>query len=351
MAFLNKIGEMAKNVGDKTGDMIEVGKLNSRVSEAERRIVEKKREIGEYCWARYIANIQLDPEVAKLCAAIKEDEALIAKTQAEIRSIKADKAAAPVVVEAGLLRCQQCGTGNPEGTKFCQECGAKLETPMPAAPVEVATCPSCGFQNPVGTRFCQECGRDMEAPQEATGPICPSCGAANAAGDRFCKECGAPLDEAPAAENQQAPLAGPTCPSCGAVNGADDRFCKECGSVLAVAEEPAPMETPAETAVSEEAVAEEASNIDPIAEPTLTEEAAPEEPAPASDPDPIAEAPIQEDAAVTAEEEPEPVPEINLEPEEVPAPSIPAMSVCPGCGTENRPGTRFCGECGKRLEG
>ncbi len=324
MAFFDKLGEMAKNVGDKTGDMIEVGKLNSRVSEAEKRIVEKKREIGEYCWARYIANIQLDPEVAKLCAAIKEDEALIAKTQAEIRSIKADKAAAPVVVEAGLLRCQKCGTGNPEGTKFCQECGAKLETPAPTAPVEVTTCPSCGFQNPAGTRFCQECGRDMEAPQEAAGPLCPSCGA---------------------------------------VNAADDRFCKECGSVLAVAEEPAPMEAPAETAASEEAVvgeaipaevvAEEASTIDPIVETPAVEETIVEEAAPASDSDPVAEEFVPEETTPEepAAEEPEPVPEIDLEPEEVPAPSIPAMSVCPGCGTENPPGTRFCGECGKKLEG
>lgn len=351
MAFFDKLGEMAKNVGDKTGDMIEVGKLNSRVSEAEKRIVEKKREIGEYCWARYIANIQLDPEVAKLCAAIKEDEALIAKTQAEIRSIKADKAAAPVVVEAGLLRCQQCGTGNPEGTKFCQECGAKLEMPMPTAPVEVATCPSCGFQNPAGTRFCQECGRDMEAPQETAGPLCPSCGAANAADDRFCKECGAPLEEAPAVEIRQETTDGSLCPSCGAANTAGDRFCKECGGVLTVAEEPALMEAPIETTVLEETIAEEASTIDPIVETPAVEEAAVEEAAPASDTDLIVEAPVPEENSVTEEEEPGPVPEINLEPEEVPAPSISVMSVCPGCGTENRPGTRFCGECGKRLEG
>ena len=368
MAFFDKLGEMAKNVGDKTGDMIEVSKLNSRVSEAEKRIVEKKREIGETCWARYIANIQLDPEVARLCAAIKEDEALIAKTQAEIRSIKADKTAAPVVVEAGLLRCPQCGTGNPEGTKFCQECGAKLETPMPVAPVEVTTCPSCGFQNPAGTRFCQECGRDIETPQEAAGPVCPSCGAANTAGDRFCKECGTPLDEAHAAGNQQAPLAGSVCPSCGAANAAGDRFCKECGSVLTVAEEPAPMETSAETAASEEpapmetpaepaipaeVVAEEASIISPAAETPAVEETIVEEPAPALDPDPVAETPIPEEAAPEepAAEEPEPVPEIDLEPEEVPAPSIPAMNLCPGCGTETRPGVKFCGECGKRLEG
>lgn len=145
MALFDKIGEMAKNVGDKTGDMIEVSKLNSQVSEADKRILEKKREIGEFCWGQYIANIQLDPEVAKLCAAIKEDEALIARMQADIRSIKADKAAAPVVVEAGLLRCQKCGEPNPEGTRFCQACGVRLEVPEPAPPGDAGDVPGLWF--------------------------------------------------------------------------------------------------------------------------------------------------------------------------------------------------------------
>ena len=216
MALFDKIGEMAKNVGDKTGDMIEVSKLNSQVSEADKRILEKKREIGEFCWGQYIANIQLDPEVAKLCAAIKEDEALIARMQADIRSIKADKAAAPVVVEAGLLRCQKCGEPNPEGTRFCQACGVRLEVPEPAPPVMLATCLDCGFQNPAGTGFCQACGRDMDAAQMVSG---------------------LPEAETPSVEEEPA---GKICRNCGAVNSGDNRFCRECGSTLDELEPPVP---------------------------------------------------------------------------------------------------------------
>ena len=342
MAFFDKLSEMAKNVGDKTGDMIEVTKLNSQISDAEKRIVDQKKAIGEYCWTQYIANVQLDPEVARMCAAIKEDEALIAKTQAEIRSIKADKAAAPVVVEAGLLRCQDCGTPNPEGTKFCQNCGTELEIPAPAAPVEVATCPACGFQNPVGTRFCQECGKDMEAPQDAPapqpvaeppsvepgGPICPSCGAANKAGNRFCMGCGAPLPTAPAVETPPAEPAGPVCPSCGVTNKDGNRFCMECGATLPAPEplvEPAPVKEPAEAP---------------------PEEAAEEEAAPDGDAEPAEETPQPEEPA---EEAPALAPE--PEGEETPEPETPAPPVCPTCGTANRPGVKFCGECGARLEG
>ena len=52
-----------------------------------------------------------------------------------------------------------------------------------------ARCPSCGYDNPEGTRFCQECGTKMGAQN------CVSCGAALQPGTRFCGECGAKQPE------------------------------------------------------------------------------------------------------------------------------------------------------------
>lgn len=49
--------------------------------------------------------------------------------------------------------CLECGYLNIEGTKFCQECGAKLGA---------ATCQKCGAYLVPGTRFCGECGAKME---------------------------------------------------------------------------------------------------------------------------------------------------------------------------------------------
>jgi class 3 adenylate cyclase/tetratricopeptide (TPR) repeat protein len=49
------------------------------------------------------------------------------------------------------MLCTSCGTENPPGTKFCEECG----TPF------VQTCASCGNVLRSGTKFCGECG----APQ------------------------------------------------------------------------------------------------------------------------------------------------------------------------------------------
>jgi hypothetical protein len=49
-------------------------------------------------------------------------------------------------------RCPSCGNQNPEGTKFCRGCGAKLG----ASPK--AFCTACGTELLAGARFCGSCG-------------------------------------------------------------------------------------------------------------------------------------------------------------------------------------------------
>jgi class 3 adenylate cyclase/tetratricopeptide (TPR) repeat protein len=64
-------------------------------------------------------------------------------------------------------------------------------------------CSNCGSDNPAGKKFCEDCGGPLENR-------CPKCGAATTAGKRFCGECGEPLnDNAPAgAEPRDGDLAG-----------------------------------------------------------------------------------------------------------------------------------------------
>ena len=51
--------------------------------------------------------------------------------------------------EASANRCPNCGTVNPDGVRFCQDCGSKLGTSF---------CNSCGAELQPGTRFCGACG-------------------------------------------------------------------------------------------------------------------------------------------------------------------------------------------------
>src|SRR5215510_8467355 len=46
------------------------------------------------------------------------------------------------------MHCASCGFENPEGLKFCEECGTKL----------VRACPNCGQQVRPTAKFCGACG-------------------------------------------------------------------------------------------------------------------------------------------------------------------------------------------------
>ena len=54
------------------------------------------------------------------------------------------------------MQCPKCQFENPEGIKFCVECGKKLET----------ICPKCGFGNLPRFKFCGECGNNLTIPSE-----------------------------------------------------------------------------------------------------------------------------------------------------------------------------------------
>jgi membrane protease subunit (stomatin/prohibitin family) len=58
---------------------------------------------------------------------------------------------------AAKTACPKCGAANLANAKFCNECGAKMETAGQTVP-----CAKCGAQLPVGSKFCNECGTKAE---------------------------------------------------------------------------------------------------------------------------------------------------------------------------------------------
>ena len=65
------------------------------------------------------------------------------------------------------MHCSNCGFDNPDGMKFCGECGHALQN----------LCAQCGFENPSRFKFCGACGTSLTGqtftpspPQEQPTP-------------------------------------------------------------------------------------------------------------------------------------------------------------------------------------
>ena len=164
MSFLDKLGGIAKNIGDKTGDMLAVNKLNSKIHAEQQAAAEELRKIGEYYYNLFLSGGQTVPEIAEFCQSAKAHYDEAAQAQAEIGQIRAEaeaaKAAAHAPATPGGTVCPSCGTSNTAGTKFCGQCGAQLETGAPMI------CPQCGASAAPGVKFCPECGAPLSRQSE-----------------------------------------------------------------------------------------------------------------------------------------------------------------------------------------
>ncbi|MCA1622420.1 MAG: SPFH domain-containing protein [Acidobacteria bacterium] len=79
------------------------------------------------------------------------------------------------------VACPSCGKQNAAGTKFCGECGGKME-------VTKVPCVKCGAELREGAKFCSECGSTQEKEK------CANCQAELNAGAKFCNECGTKVE-------------------------------------------------------------------------------------------------------------------------------------------------------------
>lgn len=160
MAFFDKLNQVAKNLGDKTSDAIEITKLNTKIASENMAAAELMKKIGEFVYQQYADGKEVANEVLDFCAAAKAHYDAVESAQTEIEKIKAeDQEAQPQAEKEN--RCPSCSAVNLPGTKFCQNCGMKLEEKNPES-VQAARCPSCSALVSTGTKFCPECGMKME---------------------------------------------------------------------------------------------------------------------------------------------------------------------------------------------
>jgi len=159
--FLGGLGNLG-GLGDMLGGLTKImpqDDPNVKAFNAQKELADLQKqeadifaEIGRKIYERDgAAGFPAEADKLKLIQANKA--AAQEKVKAMENEAKAAEAAQKAAEEA--TTCPSCGTVNPDGVKFCQECGAKL-----GAPAKMF-CQQCGAENPPGTKFCGSCGAKM----------------------------------------------------------------------------------------------------------------------------------------------------------------------------------------------
>jgi hypothetical protein len=146
MGGLAKSGLIPKDTpeGNLLNAQSELADLQKKESEILLEIGRKAYEDNPSAW----------PQDTKL-KLIRVNIASAQATLGEAKQVQ-EQADAEKKAEDAKGRCPSCGHKNPDGVKFCQECGASLAAAGPKH------CTSCGAELSAGTRFCGACGARQE---------------------------------------------------------------------------------------------------------------------------------------------------------------------------------------------
>lgn len=122
--FFDKLQNVAKGIVNSADNMVDVTKLNIKISEEKKEITDAKTRLGDYLWQEVQAG-QLQPidEVEVQCDIIRSSLAKIAEMEAEIARLRSEGASSDAAGYAPNT-CNSCGERLPEGAKFCASCGA-----------------------------------------------------------------------------------------------------------------------------------------------------------------------------------------------------------------------------------
>ena len=94
MAFLETINKLAKELGERTGEAMEISRLNAIVGTEEQNFEEAIQKIGEFYYEFYLAGGRLEPNIRAVAAAATEHRENAARAKADIERITAEAEAA-----------------------------------------------------------------------------------------------------------------------------------------------------------------------------------------------------------------------------------------------------------------
>ena len=161
MAFFEQLGKRITDTGQgvvqQTKNFADVTRLNSEISDRERRITQLYQAIGQAYYQQHSSAPapEYQQEVGEISALLAE----IAQRREEIKQIR------------GIVKCPSCGADVPLQAAFCNACGTKMAQAAPTVEPpagDAQICPACGGASPKGNRFCIHCGAKLSETENET---------------------------------------------------------------------------------------------------------------------------------------------------------------------------------------
>ena len=149
-------GGLMKGLGafmPKDDPDVKLFQSQSEINELQNKEQELYAKIGQ----KVFPAIEGNAEYGDLVAELRYTQKKLQSAREELQAAQSVKTEQEQKEQDDLKSrtCTGCGAVNPEGVKFCQECGTKLNSS------EKGKCPECGAEYTAGARFCGECGRKL----------------------------------------------------------------------------------------------------------------------------------------------------------------------------------------------
>ena len=160
MAFLEKINKLAKNIEEKTGDVIEITKLNGQITTSKLAFDKEILKIGEFYYDLFLKGEELHVDIIETARNAKAYTEAIENAKAEIEKVKTTKHVKEEVVEevvdieGDMVPQNEVPEVVVEEPVVCKE--MVEETPV------TNKCPSCYKSVEANVKFCPNCGQKME---------------------------------------------------------------------------------------------------------------------------------------------------------------------------------------------
>lgn len=168
MAFFEDLGRKINSVGhsavQKTKDLTDIVKINSEISDEEKRIQGIYNSIGKLYYTKH--NNDFEPCFSEMFNALNESLKKISFLKLKLEDIK------------GVIKCENCGASIVVGAAFCSSCGA------PAKKEE---------KESTNTNYSQDEQSNIKSEIEPTNKQCSSCKAQLSTDAVFCTQCGTKL--------------------------------------------------------------------------------------------------------------------------------------------------------------